>query len=521
MRKLGSGAHSDVFLAVGDVAEPGSAVALKIFRPGTDAPRIAAEVDALARVDAAHCVRLLDFSVTEDRQTVLVLSRVTRGSVARLVSLRGFIGAGEAVTILAPIAAAVDELHGPGVAHGTVGAATVHFGDRGEPVLLGFGHARLFAVGGADAIESGSAATTAGAIEHDRHHLALFAAFVLAAVNPEAPGPGAPQGSRPDVAGLVDWIASHSRPLPASFARDLQDRLYDLVPAVAVSFETRRQPVSASQLRAAANFADSDEPGSAVEPATISATFSGLLPSRAASGTRAVRTKPKGDSRKWVDVALGPAPLAPVFARVRLLLRTRIVGPVRAVRLRFWIAFVIAALAVAAGITYRADAPLVETGIPVEGAVVAEQHTAGAPEPPGRDQNRQQPVGEGGLLDDPLEALPALLTERQRCFVDLSVLCLDAVNQHDSALAAEDSASITQPLKDVALGPAEDDGVEHGEPQAVTGRALEEPFVVTETALVERLGDAALLQFTANGKPASVLMIRTETGWRLRELYGG
>jgi len=132
-------------------------------------------------------------------------------------------------------------------------------------------------------------------------------------------------------------------------------------------------------------------------------------------------------------------------------------------------------------------------------------------EPPSSEQvlgpgaAQTNPVGE--LPDDPITALPLLLSQRARCFADLSVLCLDSVDQIDSAVSAEDSVQLSEGM---TASDAE-----------ITGRALEEPFEVSTSALVERLGDAAIVQFTTNGKPASVLMIRTEAGWRLREIYGG
>jgi hypothetical protein len=103
--------------------------------------------------------------------------------------------------------------------------------------------------------------------------------------------------------------------------------------------------------------------------------------------------------------------------------------------------------------------------------------------------------------DDPLAALPELLTSRAECLDQLSVLCLDAVDQSGSA-ALDDDAELVS-------------GVREGG-ELPTGGVIQ----AKAPELVERLGDSALVRLGGNDKPASVLMIRTEAGWRIRDYLG-
>jgi hypothetical protein len=491
VRKLGSGSRADIFLAVGDVAEPQQSVALKLFHTSTTASSVAAEVEALARLDSPHCVRLVDYATDDSGRSVFVLTRAARGSVARLLALRGPIAAGEAVTILAPIAGAVAAFHDAGVVHSRIGAARVHFGDRGEPILLGFGHAYV--------VDAPADRRSAG-FDTDREHLATLATFVLSAATQHG-GESAEITSQAtsraaDVEALHDWIHSTPRPLPAGFALDLQSRLFDLSAGRAVSFEPRGK----SALRSATPAATALAVRSSVTPPSNSSPGGAL-----ASG--------------WVDVALSASPFAPLVARTRTALRTRLPSAVRAVRPRFWAAAAALALAAAALLVPHESVPESKPRQAPEGASSTGPSATGNP---GSQVDAEQPAAAlpfdpTGLPEDPVVALPLLLEERARCYADLSVLCLDEVNQADSALTAEDTAAILQPTEE--NDPAE--GTPESTRVAVVGRALEGPFLTSEAGLVERLGNAALVNVSATGNPASVLMIRTEAGWRLRELYGG
>lgn len=101
------------------------------------------------------------------------------------------------------------------------------------------------------------------------------------------------------------------------------------------------------------------------------------------------------------------------------------------------------------------------------------------------------------LPDDPLAAAEMLLDRREECLRDLSVLCLDDVVQPGSAALADDAALI----RAVREGSGYPDGT------VLTGTPV----------LVERLGDSALIDLPEGSEPASLLLMRTEAGWRIRD----
>jgi serine/threonine protein kinase len=140
VRRLGSGARSQVYLGRGR----DRTVALKVFASDVSRESVGAELDALGRHESPHLVRLLDIASDAEGTPILVLERLTQGSVATLLAERDDLECGEAVTILAPLAALVGELAAAGVAHGRLSTGSVHLGAEGQPVVLGLGHCELF-----------------------------------------------------------------------------------------------------------------------------------------------------------------------------------------------------------------------------------------------------------------------------------------------------------------------------------------------------------------------------------------
>ena len=204
VRKLGSGSRSDVFLGHAGSESPRTA-AIKIFRPATSEESINVEVRALSLANHAHTVALRDLSSGEGGRPVLIFERLELGSLGQLLTSRSTLSAGEAVTILAPLAAAVGAIHESGVVHGAISSTRVLFRESGAPVLCGFGHATL----GSDGVE------------HDNRALALLARSVLDRVaGAEA---------------LRHWLESlvgH----PPGFSARLSERVFDLAAAAPVRF---------------------------------------------------------------------------------------------------------------------------------------------------------------------------------------------------------------------------------------------------------------------------------------------
>lgn len=140
VRLLGSGARSRVFLG----HDGATTAAIKVFRPGATPESIDDEIAALSSASHAHVVRVREVGTAATGLPFLVLERLESSSIATLLASRPAVAAGEAVTMLAPVIAAVGALHSSGVAHGSIAPARVLFRASGAPVLTGLGRATLF-----------------------------------------------------------------------------------------------------------------------------------------------------------------------------------------------------------------------------------------------------------------------------------------------------------------------------------------------------------------------------------------
>lgn len=396
VRKLGSGSRADVYLGHAGGAEPRTA-ALKLFRPEVPLASIDAELRALGAASHAHTVQLRDLSGGADGRPVLVLERLELGSLAQLLSQRGQLTAGEAVTILAPLAAAVTAMHDSGVTHGAIAAGRVLFRESGAPVLSGFGHAVI-----------------GDATDVDARALAALATTVLERV--------------PQAAELRRWLESLVG-FPEAFAAQLSERVFALAPASAVRF-------------------------------TPDGWGAEQVPPRTIIGAPVAEPLEAAPAKKWFE---------PYLAKV----------PER-FRAPKWIAVAAGSLtllvAIAAVPSGGSAEELTPTAVPVAGA--------------------EGSGSEGAVYeDDPVAALPELVKLRNECIRDLSILCLDTVLQAGSAAMHDDTALIRS--------------IERGDGST----PLIDPVEIT---LAERMGDAALVNYGSNSEPASILMIKTEAGWRIR-----
>jgi tRNA A-37 threonylcarbamoyl transferase component Bud32 len=421
IRKLGDGARAEVFLGHSDEATE-SPVALKAYRAGAGDAVGLAEIEALHRGAGAHVVRLIDVGPDAEGTPVLVLERLTGGSLARALRQRDRLEPGEAITILAPLAETLARLHDLGVLHGGIGAEAVLFDANGAPVLACFGRSRIVEPGMSEAARE---AEPGFAVD-----LAQFAALA-GTVLERVPEPAA-----------TTLLEEHGT------LRAFAARLFELGDPLAVRLDAA--PESPSVPARLVRSEPIDE-----EPSPSLAALA--LP-------------------EWIQRAL-PSALPQLLARLRATLAT--------VRRPVWLAAGAVAVALVVALVFAPSG----------------QSPDAAPAPPTPSASPVTAVGPV-TADDPVAAVEALLVARERCIRELSVLCLDAVGQPGSAALADDQALIR----------AVQEGGE------LPGDRLPD---LSEATLVERLGDSAIVALGADSEPASVLLMKGEAGWRIREYLTG
>jgi tRNA A-37 threonylcarbamoyl transferase component Bud32 len=431
LRLLARGTRSDVWLGAGDLV-------LKVLTPPVPAAAPGREAEALHRARGDHVVELLDVSLGTD--AVLVFPRLSRGSLAGLLSRRRSLDAGEAVTILAPIATCLARMHAAGVAHGALSPDAVLFRADGAPVLTGLGSAELFEPG----IPEVARERIDGVIA-DRAALLALADAVLSRTT----GERAKAASR-----LRDGFRAMDR---GELAERMASDLFAMAAARPVRFDADEDD---SRHRAGRVVAIADTPAPEEPTDPVGRGIAGrLLESGPGSIVRAAVT------HRWTSWSAGRrrAVLGGAVAALALLLAFAVV-------------------------------PGQSTSVVPE--AVDPQVDAVAP-----PADAELGTAEGSAIDadDPLAALPDLATRRDGCFRDLSVLCLDGVDEAGSSAWDTDRTAL-QAITDGGDAPTRLD--------------------VSTAELVERIGDSALIDLGPDSDPASVLLLKGEAGWRIRDYLG-
>ncbi|MEO5533750.1 MAG: hypothetical protein ABIR17_01295 [Pseudolysinimonas sp.] len=419
LRTIGHGDRTRLVLGFAD----DRTAVLKIGSP--DDARMRVELEALTRAAGEHVVALEDVGLDED-EAVLVLERLRPGSLGDLLERRAGLDAGEAVTILAPIATTLDRIHSVGVAHSALSLGSVCFRDDGAPTLVGFGRAELFSAGSPEVVLE----TVHGVIA-DRAALRDLVALVLTRVT----------GPRADAARRL--AAGLGEALPAAIA----GALFDLAAASEIRFAADEEPAVEPRM---IGLIDPVEPDVAAV-ATLPPWLAGLIPDGVRGNIEEVWSRARAIWTGWDQrrrrIVLGLA----VGALVLMIALTIVPG--------------------------GSSQPVAANPI----ATPTASSLAPVPE----------------LPDDPLDAAQLLLDLRERCIRDLSLLCLDDVDQQDSSGLAADRELI-QMIE--AGGEYPGDGV-----------------VAGDLTLVEELGDSVLVDLPDGSDPASILLMRTVDGWRIRD----
>jgi len=443
VRALARDEHVEVSLVRLEGAHEGAAA---LARPLDErgARMLRVEIAALDRGRGEGVVELID--VIDDVAGVgLLRAHVTGPRLASVLAERERWEAGEAVSVLRPIAVAIGRLHAAGVAHGALSAAAIVV-DHGGATLVDFVHAELFARGAPEVVLS------------------------------HVEGVGSDRGALRDLAGdILSRVAGSRAHAAHRLASDVTGcAASEVVPTLIAALDELAAPVPL------ATHGRDAVPSSPEQAATH--TRHGHAPARLVPvvAPAAIGPEPSaGTARTLSGVA---AWLGTTIETARRRLDSLSRGRRRLV--------VGAGAAIAAGAVLLALPPHepardaqhdvepslapVETASPVQRAVIS--------------------AIEG---DDPLAAVTALLARRDECIAELSLLCLEEVDQAGSAALSTDRAGV-QALRD--------------------GREAELPAAdPADVRIVERLGGSVLIEFGSHTHPASLLIMKSEAGWRIRD----
>ncbi|MGX5695333.1 hypothetical protein ACWKWP_03975 [Agromyces soli] len=457
----------------GDAAAP---VALRLYDPDADATAITIELEALAADGGRTLPAPIDVASLPDGRVCVVVERIAGERLSMLLD-ECSLSPGQAVTVLAPLAAAVRRLAETGFVHTRLSPSDVLFDATGRPRLLGLG--ALVRLDGRSAVER-------SALLRDGHEaLGRLVDSVAASVRP--PTTFARAGELV-AAGLA------ARPF-TPFALELERVLFDIAAPEPVI--ERRALGGASRI--------------VPPPVAIAQDPVGRIAEEPAASTGST---PRGDAPH--EMLAQEAPLIAAFrsTRVAAALR-RTIGRRRAPLLvgalggGAVLVLLLAAVppgsghdgAVAVdGIAASAgrDASAVRSGTGADGGAA---DAAGAAAASGALGDTGTPAEEQLAEADPAVVAAELMELRESCFSTADGECLGAVVQPGSALEAEDAAALAA-------------GIDH--------RAERPEFDLGAITVQGEMGQAVLLRVPyhdAERQPASLLMVRSEAGWRLRELF--
>lgn len=505
VRRIASGERADVYLAAAELPEPDATAGSTAFAPSTDeamagvdpgAPvrplvamrvyppqvasdSVALEIEAMSTDASGTLPALYDVAALDDGRCCLVVERLTGPSVSRLLAERT-LSAGEAVTILAPIAVAVGDLAARGLVHTRLAATDVLLDDVGRPRLVGLGALRRLP-GHVHAAEH-------TALLREGHvGLAQLLEDVAAAVRPT--------GLFDDAIDLIRGRLD-ARPFRACEA-ELERRLFatatpEPIAGVDVRVRSTRLPARISAPLPVPEVHDDDGLEGKAHPAP-----------RWAQGVRALLglAQVPDDFGVRVAEAVDTVPGVGMRTRVGSVIRSRsrsltVGGLVGGGTLVLMLTLVPPATANDG--PDRTVVPETETPSP------ATEHEP--TESTDRDSRAAELDGAtaapGIAGDDAAAAARLLLEQRAECFATLDLDCLERLVQPGSAIEATDRAALI----------AARDG---DAPVAVE-------FDLSTVEVTAQMGDAVLVGFsraTPEREPASLLLVRGEAGWRLREIF--
>ncbi|MDN4595919.1 hypothetical protein [Leifsonia virtsii] len=446
-------------------------------RAGEAGPSADRELAARRRAASEHVVGLVQEvgrrQVRGREMDAVLLADAPGGTLAELIARRSGVSGGEAATVLLGVARGIAALHAAGWAAPTLSPEGVEFTADGCPSLgLLDGVVPLHpeaAVADAEAFHAFARSLCLRVVDGTGMRL-------LAAVE------GALRSGR--WSAVEEAVAAVARPVAVRSAVEGE------VPSVGVSVNAPGAVDAGDSARAVARAHPSgDDRGRAPRLASVVELFDDRPLQRV--GTRllaALRRRPALALVAAVPVIVGLAVVALVPGTP---------APSAAVSRST------AASTPSVGRSTAAWGRSGATGTPVAGSgaasLAAEAGDGGAGA--GASPEGEKPRGDS---DDPVDAAVTLLDARHACFSATSAApaCLDDVLEAGAALQGDEAA---------ALGGA--------------GAADERDYAGAQLSLVERWGDAALVAVvpdaarTPKSRPASLLLVRSEAGWRLRAVF--
>jgi hypothetical protein len=348
-------------------------------------------------------------------------------------------------------------MHRAGVAHGSIGVPRVLFRANGAPVLAGFGHSQVI-----------DGALTMAALGHnpsvlaDRRALALVAQTVIQRV---------PGNSFAEVSDWLDGPVDRD-----AWSEVLQGLVFDAA---------RGEPLA---------FSDQ-----AITPAVLASVGASMPVPGRIPGCASLAAAPVERSRTRLPRSAAEAQSAALTA-ARSVAQSLVSAKLRGVRRPVWIvAAAVAVVLVAGGVLIPSTESARQTA-PNDSSTGG----SGLGSPPSPANAASTAIGADSTGDvaitgdDVIAATSALLVARERCFSELSVLCLDRVDQIGSAAQQRDT-ELVRAVQD--------------------GRELPEAAVVDAgtVTVVEELGDSVLVDLGGERNPASLLVWWGEAGWRIRD----
>ncbi len=515
VRRLGTSERADVYLGVptgsfeDGAAEVGTRtpVALKIYHVKTAGAVIEREIRVMTETTGARFAKLIDFATLSDGRVCIVQEHLAGSRLSRLIGDGRSLTPGEAVTILAPILAALAELLALGYVHEGLGQSSVIFDRSGRPVLTGLGRLRELPPAGSD---------RSNVVEEVGRRVTAFALGVLDRVEPcwdaAVPDPAA-------------WLESIPPGIALrSLLDELERRLFAWAPASAVVMSVAPWVPSAGRRpereggwaptealrggRAAA-----PGPGFSLLRAKRQRRSWGRVRRSGRSGRSwtllsELRTLLHGLTSRQAGTRL-PAQL-PARLRDRMALWLRVHrGPLLASSL---VATAMCVLLLTLG--YQPEARGGNAGpaagvVPAAAPGTASSSAAPRPASPGPNTKPGNAAADRAAVeaDEPVLAVRVLLRLRAGCLTAVSVACLDGTDQPGSAALVSDGQAVQEPHQGARAAPARE-------------AARSAP------SLVERRGDVALVAVVltdastaGDSKPASILVVKGEAGWRIRQIF--